>query len=526
MSIIINKLLNSIGEFVKPDELNLTTARKRFYYNLISNGIYVGFSSIVTLWMTPFLIKYLGIAAFGMIPLANTIISYGLILTNSLNSAISRFLALELGKGDQKSANRTFNTAFFTILAFVLVLGPIAVFISFHFPDFFNVPAGFENASRWLFLLIASSFFLSSISSNFSISTFIHSHFVLRNIIGFGDLLIRVVMLVLLYTFLPVRLWYSGVAVIFGGLFSMVGFYFTWRRLTPELSIRIRSFNRSKFFELSEMGIWVVVNTLGTMLLGRVDLIIVNAYFGATITGGYASITQFSIFLEYLVSTADNVVRPALLLKYANNDFMGLREMASKSVRFFGLILALPVGYLCGFSRPILSVWLGPEYQYLYPFLVILSSYQSLSLSIRPLLRVNEAYNKVRVPGIVTLISGGVSLGLSLIMAKYVSLGAAGVALAIAFTWTLRNAIFLPLYTAYIMKVRWWTYFTSYISTITATVFSAGISLGLSQFFFPKNWFELGASVGIISAFYLGVVWVVGMRKTDRQFLINMLPWK
>ena len=522
----ITIFLKYIKDLTEPKALSLASARKQFYLNLLSNVFYVGVSSIVTLWMTPYLIGYLGIAAYGMIPLTNTIISYASVLTNSLNSAISRFLTIELGKKDHDEANRTFNTALFTLLGFVLLLTPIFILLSINFPNFFKVPPGWENNTRWLFLLISGSFSLAAITSNFAISTFVHSQFVVRNLINLGDLLIRVVLLVLLYTLLPTRLWYAGVAVLTGSIISLIGFYYSWKHYTPEITIRARSYDRAKLGDLSQMGGWVIVNTLGTMLLGRVDLIVVNMYLGATITGGYASVIQFNVFLEYLMFSADMVVRPALLLKYAQQDFDGLRELALRAIKIFGLVLALPVGFLCGFSRPILSVWLGPEYQYLSTLMVLLTGYHVLCLAVRPLLRVHEAYNKVRIPGIVTLISGVVGLLLALAMVNFTGLGENGIAIAVASAWIVRNAIFIPLYTAHIMHLKWWTFFQSHLLIILATLFSGLTSLQLSHWFFPVNWFQLGSAAIIISVLYLIILWLIGFNKSDRQFLMGLLPWK
>jgi len=229
---------------------------------------------------------------------------------------------------------------------------------------------------------------------------------------------------------------------------------------------------------------------------------------------------------EYLVSTADMVVRPALLLKYANKDFAGLREMVSKSIKYFGLLLALPVGFLCGFSRDILSVWLGPEYNYLFPLLIILSAHQSLSLAVRPLLRVQEAYNKVRVPGIVTLVSGLISFVFAILMARYANLGAIGVAVAIAVTWMLRNVIFLPVYTAHIMKLKWWVFFSNFPIILFTTGLATLLSIFVASLLKPENWFVLGGAGIITAVIYLPFVWFLGLQKNDRNFLLDMLPWR
>ncbi|GEM_PF-4695617 len=71
------------------DGLGTERARGSFVVNVCSNLAYIGAQTVTTLWLTPFLIGYLGIAAFGITSLANSIVSYMSILTTALYSAVS-----------------------------------------------------------------------------------------------------------------------------------------------------------------------------------------------------------------------------------------------------------------------------------------------------------------------------------------------------------------------------------------------------------------------------------------------------
>ncbi len=91
--------------------------------------------------------------------------------------------------------------------------------------------------------------------------------------------------------------------------------------------MKVRSFDRTQFKEQFSMGGWMVVNMIGALLLSRADLLVVNAFYGAVTTGGYASLVQFTLFMEYLVTAAGNVIRPVILIKYAQEDFSGLKAL-------------------------------------------------------------------------------------------------------------------------------------------------------------------------------------------------------
>jgi O-antigen/teichoic acid export membrane protein len=494
--------------------------------NIASNATYIASSALANLWLTPFLIGHLGIAAFGMIPLVTSITSYMSVLTTALDSALSRFLVIDLERGDARAANRTFNTTLFGLIGIILALSPIVLGVSLAFPTLFNVPAGWEVDASWLFVVVALTSFVTVIGSSFAVSPFIHSHFLLSNMVSFVGLLARIGLIVILFSLLPARLWYAGSGGLIAALVSLLGFVFLWRKLTPELHVQITKFDRSRLKSLTGMGGWVIVNTVGGMLLNRVDLVVVNAFFGAAVTGGYGSVVQFSMLMDYLATAVATVLRPIILIKYAQQDLMGLQRIASQSVKLLGLALALPVGLLCGFSRPLLSVWLGPEYQFLSVLLVIIVCHLSLNLSMRPLLYVQTAYNRIRWPGIVTLLCGGVSLGLAVLLGMWGKWEAAGVALAVAVAWTAKNALYVPIYTAHIMGLGWWSFLPTSIPIVTVTLLVGAAAYGLTQMRMPATWLELAGSATIISLLYVAGVWGIGLSPADRQLLGELLRWR
>ncbi len=521
----VDALTQDAAEIREPalQPLGLESARKRFVANALSNAVFIAIQALANLWLTPFLIGYLGMATFGMIPLANSIASYMSILTNALNNALSRFLVIDLGRGDAQAANKTFNTALFSLAGFILALSPVAVILTIAFPILFDVPAGWEADTRWLFALVALTSFVTVIASNFGVSAFIHSKFLLTNTINFIGLAARIGFIVILFALFPPRLWVAGGGALVAAVISLLGFTVLWRKLTPQLHVRLTAFDRSQLQALMGMGGWVIVNTLGGMLLARVDLLVVNAFFGAALTGGYGSVAQFALLVEYLADAATTVTRPIILIKYAHHDFAGLRRLASQSVKLLGLALALPVGLLCGFSRPLLSVWLGPEYQYLSILLIIITAHQSVNLSVRPLLYVQTAYNRIRWPGIATLLSGVGSLGLGVLLAMWGRWGAAGVALAVAIAWTAKNALYIPIYTAHIMKLRWWSFLPSLIPGAAGTLIVGIVSYGLTMVQMPHHWFTLGVSAAVVSLLYVVGVWLLGLNPDERQMSGDLL---
>jgi hypothetical protein len=64
---------------------------RRLLLNLTSNVLSFGISVLVGIWLTPYLIRRLGVGAYGLIPLTTSVTSYLAIFTVALNSAVGRF---------------------------------------------------------------------------------------------------------------------------------------------------------------------------------------------------------------------------------------------------------------------------------------------------------------------------------------------------------------------------------------------------------------------------------------------------
>ena len=117
----------------------------RFAVNLGSNLANFALGILVGLWLTPYLIRHLGVAAYGLVPLAVTVTSYMGLFTTALNAAVGRFITLCLDRRDYAEANRIFNTSFWgTVAVLAVLLGP-ALWLSSQARFFFNVPAGYEH---------------------------------------------------------------------------------------------------------------------------------------------------------------------------------------------------------------------------------------------------------------------------------------------------------------------------------------------------------------------------------------------
>lgn len=504
---------------------NQSNSRKRLLYNILSNlSIYL-INVLIGLLFTPYLIRKLGVSLYGLIPLATNISTYLSIFTLMVNGALGRYLAIDIQTKDVISANKTFNTGFFGtliitifILPFLFVLIPKANLV-------FNIPYGFEDSAVAIFTFAIATFIVTQFDSCFSVSTWVHSRFDLRGLItNFGNIT-RVILSIVFFESLYPSLNYIGLAMLISSLLVISGDYIVFKRLTPQLSVKLRYLDKARIKEIFGMGWWTVINQIGTLLFINIDLVIANIALGAEVGGRYGSIVLFSTMFRSFATAISSVFSPIIVNKYSNNEHSFVIEFTKRSVKFLGIIVGLLVGLLSGLSKPFLMLWLGSSFTSLWPLMILLIAHLPVNLAVLPLYGVQNAYLRIRLPGIVTIIFGTLNVILAYLLSTRTNLGVYGIALASAIILTLKNAFFTSIYTACVQKIPWNSYLTPIIPGILLTLMGIVAGIFIQKIIYITNWtvlFLMGSCLLFILILFIWYIFLDNKDKLTIRSLLNM----
>jgi membrane protein EpsK len=496
--------------------------RKQFPANLLSNVLLFCVNLVIGIWLVPYYIRHLGVGAYGLIPLATSFTQYVALFTMAMGGGTSRFLTIDLQQGDLERANRTFNTAFWGLAGLSLFLVPFLVGLSWFAPSLFRVPQDQIAASRWLFAGVSLTFLVTTLFATLDVSTYAFNRLDYRNIVQLSNLLVRTACLVLLFTLFSSSLSSVAFSMLIGALAATAVSWHFWRKLTPSLSFKLSLFDRSRLADLMGMGGWMVVNHIGYLLFLQIDLIVVNRLFGPVAGGEYASVLQWNALIRSLAGVLSGVLGPMLMIRYAQNQFGELERLSNLSVKLLGLALALPIGLACGFSRPLLSLWLGPGFARLAPLMQIMLFHLVINLSILPLFNINVCYNKIRLPGVVTLLMGALNLFLAVKLSSVGNLGFYGVAMAGGIVLSLKNAIFTPWYAAKIQGISPRGYFAAILPGFLFSTVLVASAFILDKIFDLSSWVSLiGIGLCLVSISAI-LVWVLALNQSERSLLRSL----
>lgn len=501
------------------------TFSKQVPKNLLANVIYFIINVAIGIFLVPFFIDSLGVASYALVPLATSLTGYVNIVVQSLNTSVSRYLTIDLQRNEFKKANITFNTALFGTLGIILLMLPFVVLISYYSPSFFKIPTNQENAARILFLGVISSFLLRAWGSNFGVSLFAYNRLDLQNLVNAVNILVQVGLIVILFKLYSPSLVYIGLAYLIGAVAAIFLTIIFSRRVNPNLKINIKDFRRSKVNEITEMGGWVIINEIGSLLFLQIDLIVVNRLFGTVAGGEYSVVLTWSMMLRTVAGMLVGVLTPVIITYYAKEKTNELINVSKSTVKFTGLAMALPIGYICGFAPQLLTLWVGPEFVKLSPLMILMLSHLVINLPVMPLFAINVAYNKVKLPGIVTLFMGIGNLLLAVMIPYITGWNYYGVALAGAIMLTLKNAFFTPWNASKVLGIS-----TTFVKSMLPGVFSTAAIAVVSHII--ANYFQISGLISllicgiVLTTFYLLIVWEFGLDLLERQTIESLIPVK
>ena len=499
-------------------------ASHRFTTNLLANVAGFSVSMAIGLFFTPYLIRNLGIAGYGLFPLTMTLMLYMGIVTLGLNSAVGRFLTIAVERGDTETSNRIFNTSLFGSLGLAVGVGAPAFLLSSHVEWLVRIPPGSEVDARHLFICAVCAFIITTIATPFEVATFCRNRFDLRNAVALSGTVVRIGLVILLFAVTVPGLWQIGIGLVLASVVSLVGAIYVWRRLLPFLSIRLSSFSREALKDLTSLGGWSVVNQVGAILYLGTDLLVVNRMLGPDAGGRYAAVQQWSAMLRALANAVGGIFGPSLTAYFARGDMDALVAYCRRSTKFIGLTLAVPIGLVSGFSKPLLHVWLGAGLEQLAPLMSLMTISLSITLSITALYWLQISANCIKAPGLVTCAMGLVNLGLAVLFAGPRRWGLFGVALAGSLTLIAKDLIFTPIYSAHILKAKTTVFLGTIGPMVLATIAFAVVCYAASCCLSHWTWAKLIPICFVLSVGFWAATFRLMLTSEERGTAVGLLP--
>ncbi len=463
----------------------------------------------------------------GFVTMANQFVQWAQVVVSALNTLASRYITIHLHKGEEQEASEYFSSVFYANMMMAAVFLLPALFVIVFAGRMFQIPAAALSDVQILFAFIFLNFFISIITSVFSVSTYSTNRLELTSIVTIITELVRVAILYVTYRFLPTYLFYEGLAsVVSTVILAAANAGFT-KKLLPGIKITPKNFRWPKVIELISLGAWNSVTRLGQMMLDGLDIFISNIFIDNEAMTLLSFAKTVPTTLSGLMGTMVGVFAPSVTIAYARGDKKELMDVLKSSNRIMIFMMSIPIAFVTAYGDKFFDLWLAhmeiQDRRQIYYLAVLSMGVLFVSASIQVLYQVFIITNKIKLNSIVIVVSGFVSTALVFVLLQTTNLGLYAIAGVSVVVGLIRNMVFTPIYAAKCLEVKWTTFyadiFLGLISIGIMTAVSMVSKLGLPM----DTWITFFLSGFFMGGVALGINFLVVLRKNERDMVLDKL---
>ena len=496
---------------------------KRVVPNFISNIIFFILNIIVGLFLTPFFLDTLGPSAYGLVPLATSVTTYVILIINSLNTTISRYLTLDLQKNQSDEANGTFNTAIFGSLGVILVLTPFILFFATLTPSIFDIGSSAAIDVVFLFSLVFVAALVRTFGSNFMVVLFAYNRLDRRNYVNCANLLIQIISIVFIFLIFGPSLPAVGASYLIAAVLSVILAYYLSRKTCNILSISPKYFSKNKFKDIASTALWVTLNDVGYFIRTQISLILVNIILGPVANTEFSLVLTWATLVNSISAIVLNLFVPMIYSYRSKGDTVGMVRFTATAMRLSGFIVALPIALICIFSSQLLTIWVGGEYAHLGTLFLVLVLPQYIPIIASCAATIYIAQLRVRLPTIMNMVAAVINIFISLILSINCNLGLYGVAFGSVLS-AIVYAVFITLYGPYTVNTGKFDLIRSLLPGLIASLILVSIGLIVTKYLAVEGIFGLIIAGFLISLVYSIIICKIGFRASDKLLIRNLFP--
>ena len=355
------------------------------------------FMMFMGLYTSRIVLQALGESDYGIYNVVGGVVAMFTIISGALNSAVSRFITFEMGKGEGARLNKVYSTAVIIQIVLAAVVVVVAEPVGLWFIDNeMTISPERIPAARWVlhFSLLAFVVNLMSVPQMASITA--HERMSAYAWIGILDGLLRFGVALLISCSGHDRLVAYAALMAVSVLIVRMAYGIYCRLHFPECRFR-PVFDRPLMKEMFSFAGWNFIGVTAGVLRDHGGNILVNVFSGSVAVNAARGVAlQLSNAVQSFVTNFMTAVNPQITKSYAagEKDYMfSLMRKSSRMAYYLLLIIVLPVIFNVDY---LLSIWLDEvpagSASFARLFLILALS-ESLS---GPLITGTQATGKIR----------------------------------------------------------------------------------------------------------------------------------
>lgn len=335
---------------------------------------------LIGLYTSRVILQVLGVHDYGINSVIAGFLSMFGIITSSMSGAISRFITVELGKGNMQRLKQVFSTS----ISVQLFMGLLIVVLIETFGIWFVstkmvIPEGREVAAQWCLHCATITTFISLMNIPFNSAIVAHEKMSAFAYMTIVDAILKLAICYAIYVSpIDKLITYAILGVVVSIITTSIYWIYCLRKF-EETSFSFK-FDKCLFKEIWGFAGWNLFAQTAWILNTQGINMLMNLFFGVVVNAARGVATQVNGILNQFVGNFMMALNPQITKSYAAGDKETAFKLACRGSRFsfyIMFVLALPIMIE---SHQILELWLGtpPEQTDVFVIWTILSTLATL----------------------------------------------------------------------------------------------------------------------------------------------------
>ena len=319
---------------------------------------------IVSIYTSRIVLDTLGVEDYGIYAIAGGFVASFSFINNSMAGATSRFISYELGKGDIKKLNLTFNMAFYIHLCVTLVILFFAETVGLWFVNNqLVIPEERLFAANIVYQLSILSMMIGITQTPYMACVLAHEKMDVYAYVELLNVFLKLgVVFLLMYVGYDKLILYASLMFAVSLLSALIYRFYCIIRFR-ECHLKLVLDKKTLRPMLSYSG-WDFYGHLSDMARNQGIEIVINIFFGPIVNAAsnIAKVVQGSV--NGFASSITGATKPQIIKYYANGDYKQMVNLTYNACKLNTFMLMLPTIPLLAELHYVMSLWLVeiPEY--------------------------------------------------------------------------------------------------------------------------------------------------------------------
>lgn len=391
------------------------SSRTQIKHGAIISYVAIIVNVVAALIYTPWMIKEIGTANYGLYALATSFISL-FVVDFGISSSLTRFLAKYKAKNDTDSIAKILGAAYQIYFLIDVVLLFVLLLVYFNIDIIYDELSALELSTfKLLFVIVGFFSFISFPAMTLDGILSSHEHFVAIKVCGVVRKFLSIGLVILALA----MSWGVEALVLSNVIAGIVAIAIKIYIVTKKNHIRVIFLLHSNPFRGKLLGfsIWITMILFANKLMYNMTPTVLAIVSGSIAIALYAPASTLGGYFYIFAEAINGLFLPYISRKIANNQERDIDDLLVKVGRFQIIFLGLIfTGFVC-VGQDFVKLWLGDDFAqtYICTILIFLPALFEYSQQIGNLMIV--AKNEVKIQGVFFVIIGILSLILSFALA-------------------------------------------------------------------------------------------------------------